>query len=177
MGQLRVYSQATWTPTFSSRGGPGQPVYSLVNRVDGPLSLRGRAGVAWDAGRFSNDFSAQFFGGYVAAYGMPTTPIDALPDVQPDSVTKGPHVPAQVYLDWNMSFCPKTELSDFKIRTIVYHLSVKNILDTRPPAIISNVPPELDTLLGSIYYQPFAGYSPFGDPRGRYFEISATVEF
>ena len=77
-----------------------------------------------------------------------------------------PSIPAQAYIDAVVSYRVNYRLMGGPTHAIEYRLGIRNILDWTPPAVIG--PP-------AIFER--VGYSPYGDPRGRRFEFTATAHF
>ncbi|WP_165186010.1 TonB-dependent receptor [Caulobacter soli] len=153
--RLRIYGSATWTPRLTRQSAPDMDRFGYVGTNDGPLRWRGNAGVGWDHDDLTISLDAQYYDSYRAIAALASEAEKAGADLP------GVHIPAQVYLDAAVTY--RLETTDWPglARDIEIRLGVQNLLGHDPPT-------EANATLG---------YSFYGDPRGRRFELSATARF
>jgi outer membrane receptor protein involved in Fe transport len=183
IGDLHLYAQATWTPSYRRQQVPGGPYHQLVGYLDGPLAWKGNAGFTWSRSQFSAGANIQVFGDYKVQYGEQER--NFLSDVMVENlllaaaqanVPIDPAAGLPQSIDGNFRIKPQACLDLFLRYRIGGHpglamqLSVHNALDKLPPLFV----PELDQQLRSNFG---LGYSYLGDPRGRYFQLSVTTSF
>ncbi len=156
-GDFRIYGSGTWQPTYLRRAALGSPASDRVGFADGPLSLRGNAGVEWARGPVAVDFNAQYFDGYRVTnadeVGVPNSILLSLQGAS--------RIPHQLYFDLSarrrFEVWPAGRLSVLEIRA-----GILNLFDQGPPIITD--PNQL-------------GFSPYADPRGRRVEVAISSKF
>jgi outer membrane receptor protein involved in Fe transport len=182
-GRLRLYLKTTWTPSFRRKDDPTRPSYDLVGFVDGPLAWRGQVGATWSDGPWQTTLNGRFFSGYEAYAATPaslaeTASLQQLTRFLPGLTlpTSGPHVPSQLYLDLTSAVrwpakgqAPRAPL--------IFRFGIENLLNTRPPPSVSLETPLSHLFLAEDIYRAYAGYSPYGDPRGRMFKFGVLASF
>ncbi len=170
IGQLRVYGRATWQPNFTRRTTPLAPAFQIVGRLDGPLAIRGNAGVDWSSGPWNAGVNVQFYNHYRITYG----------GSDPESVqlNEGPYgtlryqgsntIPSQTYVDASLGYAFSHDVAPTLMR-----LGIRNIFGARPPLVAVPLQRHVPDSAGD----EGIGYSSYGDPRGRRFEISLSRQF
>ncbi|PLR22678.1 hypothetical protein SGCZBJ_17750 [Caulobacter zeae] len=150
---LRLFAAVTWTPRLTRQVAPDRPVVDYVATNDGPLEWRGAGGAVWESGDLSLRLDAQYYGSYVAveASSLSTRSVANL---------SSRRVPAQVYLDAEAALRLRLARWRPDVRDVEIRFGIQNVLDHDPPVAPSDF-----------------GYSLYGDPRGRRFELSATARF
>ena len=152
--RLHLYGGATWTPRLTRKATADDAVVEYTNTADGPLRWRGVAGAAWQHGDLTVRLDGQYYGRYHDVYvryiGAPS-----------DSVLAARRIPAQAYLDASVTYRLQIGPRQGLTRDVELRFGVQNLLDHAPPIGAS----------GDL------GYSFYGDPRGRRFELSATARF
>jgi len=144
---------ATWQPRLTRQLAPGLPAMSYVGFDDGPLKWRGNAGIDWEHGQFNLNVNGQFYNRYVAL------PAAAASDLR-FLTTPGYRIPAQAYADMVAAY--RMELPPGSLaRDVRFRMGVGNLLNTHPPIVN-------DTVLG---------YSPYGDARGRRFDLAISMHY
>ncbi|MBI1685585.1 TonB-dependent receptor [Caulobacter hibisci] len=153
--RLRFYGGLTWTPRLKRQAAPDKPKLDYVGTDDGPLRWRGAAGAAWDHGDLTIGLNAQYYDDYYAIGAFASAAEKSAADLP------GLRIPAQVYFDATATY--RLEVTDWRglARDIEIRFGVQNLLDHDPPTVN-----DIDL-----------GYSLYGDPRGRRFELSATARF
>ncbi|QXQ06822.1 TonB-dependent receptor [Sphingosinicellaceae bacterium] len=154
-GSFRVYLSATWQPTYWQQAEAGQPLRQRIGYSDGPLAWRGNGGVDWSSGRLRLGLNGQFYSHYRVI-----TSDDAQPDEQLLIYQGRSHIPAQFYLDLSGAYTFVDGAGGLVPRGTQLRVGILNILDHRPPTVA----------------EPYTqGYSYYGDPRRRRFELTITV--
>lgn len=153
--RLRLYGAVTWTPRLTRQVAPDRPVLHYVDTDEGPLRWRGNVGATWDHGDLTVGLDAQYYDDYYAT-GLLAFSTQKVGDDLP-----GFHIPAQVYLDATATY--RLEVGDWRgqARDVEIRFGVQNLLGHDPPTVANSQ----------------LGYSFYGDPRGRRFELSATARF
>jgi outer membrane receptor protein involved in Fe transport len=155
---IRVYGSASWQPRLRRRTDPTSASIDYVGFVDGPLRWRGNAGIDWENGPFTIGANGQYYGRYfavAAADGAPGEEMSAKLDLP------GVRIPSQVYFDMTTVYRFSLPTGAGRARMLELSFSIQNLFDRRPP----------------IVSQSEFGYSFYGDPRRRRFEVSATAHF
>ncbi|MGI4880316.1 MAG: TonB-dependent receptor plug domain-containing protein [Janthinobacterium lividum] len=154
-GTLHLYGSATWEPRLRQRLAPELPATDLVGNLDGPLEWRGNAGIDWQSGVLKIGLNGQYYGAYHAVYAY-QVPIDAASSMLD---LPGVHIPAQVYIDFAASY--RIELASHTgfAQSLDLRFGILNIFDKAPPIATSSA----------------LGYSYYGDPRRRRFELTLTA--
>jgi outer membrane receptor protein involved in Fe transport len=159
VGAFSARAKVTWEPRLERRKASDLPLVNLADYADGPLAWRGNASLGWVDGPLSLGFFAQYFGSYRVA----NSTFNATARNPKVVAFQGKsNVPAQVYVDFNASRRFVTSGWAGPVRSIEVSLGILNLLDRQPP-IIAN--PDAQ------------GYSTYGDPRGRRFELSVSAGF
>jgi outer membrane receptor protein involved in Fe transport len=155
-GDLRLYGGVTWQPRLRrTRLGDGE--VNRANKLDGPLTWRGNAGVEWAVGETVLDVNAQYYGRYSVAYADSSREGNA----QQVRFQGAAHVPAQVYVDLSLRR-RLTLQAGFGMDAVDVRLSVLNLLDHAPPIL---APPTS------------FGFSEYGDPRRRRVTLALSTQF
>ncbi len=151
LGSLRLYGRGTWHPTLRRRVAQGAPWYDDADDLDGPLTWRGNMGFEWARGGTTIGLNAQYFGSYRAAYGS----FGPENNAQIRRFQGSDRIPAQTYFDLSLRhrFSRALELS----------AGVINLFDQSPPIVAERF---------NIF-----GYSFYGDPRRRRFELALSSSF
>ncbi|MDR6624407.1 TonB-dependent receptor [Caulobacter segnis] len=145
--RLRLFGSLTWTPRLTRQLAADRPVLDYVDTAEGPLRWRGSAGADWQSGDLSLRVETQYFDDYLAL--SPSFKRAAKPS----------RIPPQLYLDLSTAYRARIGGS-LGARDVDIRLGIQNILGHRPPVELSDY-----------------GYSPYGDPRGRRFELSLRSQF
>jgi iron complex outermembrane receptor protein len=169
IGVVRFYGQAVWQPSLVRRTTPLADAYQVAGRLDGPLRVRGNAGLDWSRGRWQAALNLQYYGQYRITYGAS--------DILSTQLSRdgaygnlryqgAEMIPSQTYVDATLGYAFGGE-TPTEVR-----LGVRNLLGARPPTVSIPLQPHTG---------PFAdqgiGYSPYGDPRGRRVEVSISRRF
>jgi len=181
LGFFRFYMKAAWEPSFRRWGDPAKPSYNLVDHPDGPLSWRGNGGVDWQRGNWSSGVNIQYYNAYSGYYAGPPTRLQMafLDFVDPAKIadTNATHIPSQVYVDWTLAYRFTLTVGEHEA-DVEYRFGIKNLLDAQPPVVAGTLSLQTgNTGLSTYDYNPFGGYSPYGDPRGRRFEFRISSSF
>ncbi|HKX77685.1 MAG TPA: TonB-dependent receptor [Novosphingobium sp.] len=163
LGDLHIFAQASWEPVNRERTAPDAAYYSLVGHTDGALEWRALGAVEWIAHNWSTSLSAQYYGPAKVTFGSPGFDrVNAAYILAQGKESVG----SQTYLDWSGSLTTKLESGSRQV-SLEYRLSIKNLLNKRPPLVV--IP------LTSISNSP--GYNTYGDPIGRRFELQTSLRF
>ncbi|WP_185965013.1 TonB-dependent receptor [Glacieibacterium frigidum] len=151
-GDFNAYLRATWEPTFTQQAGPGALAIERVGYVDGPLEWRGNAGLDWSRGRFTVGCNGQFYSRYRVVRSVTTAT-----EAQTIKAQGALHIPAQFYVDLYGTYRlgPNDAASGPELRW-----GLSNVFDRRPPTVVDPNGP---------------GYSFYGDPRRRRFQLTLDV--
>lgn len=161
-GELRAYVDATWQPQLRSQASPGEPWIERRGYYDGPAEWRGNAGLTWTRGSFTADINVQYFHSYrVATSGRTPYPISNAQLLLDQGADR---IPAQAYVDVMVRKHLRTRAADSGFRALDISLGVQNLFDRSPPIIAD---PDLSSF----------GYSTYGDPRRRRFELTLSASF
>ncbi|HEX8534809.1 MAG TPA: TonB-dependent receptor [Allosphingosinicella sp.] len=153
---FRLFGSATWEPRFDSRASPSRAAVSRVGYADGPLEWRGNLGIEWVNGATTLDLNAQYLGRYRVTY---ADPAKASLNANALAFQGGRWIPSQVYLDLAVE---RKLLRNGRRAGLTLALGIQNIFGHVPP----------------IVAQPStAGYSLYGDPRGRRFQLTLSSQF
>lgn len=153
-GEIRAYAAATYQ-LRNVTGGRFEPAIERLGYANGPLRLRGNGGFDWKAGSTSLGLNLQYFGKYRVNFPEPFS-------TDREQVQGSRWVRAQSYLDLYAS--RRLRLRGPAAREMTIDLGVVNLLDKPPPrqtGLLDNGP----------------GYSRYGDPRRRRFEITLSSFF
>jgi outer membrane receptor protein involved in Fe transport len=152
--RVRLFGGLTWTPRLTRQIAADKPVQKYTGTNDGPLRWKGAGGAAWEHGPLTVQLEAQYFGAYLST--------GALSSAAKATIDLAPYrVPAQAYLDAAVTWRLQRSHRESQDRDVELRFGVQNLLDHQPPTVASND----------------YGYSYYGDPRGRRFEVSATARF
>jgi outer membrane receptor protein involved in Fe transport len=157
-GALRLYADATYQ-MHNVHKAPFQPDMDFDGYENGPLKWRANAGVDWSTNRLTIGANLQFFGHYLVLQQGPLSSSDALyVEVQGSR-----WVPSQAYLDLHATWrLPALPFAPADALTVDF--GVVNVLDKAPPREFS-----------AVFGGP--GYSRYGDPRQRRFELGLSAHF
>jgi hypothetical protein len=150
LGTFRSYARATWQPTLRRQLVANEPWFDAAGDTNGPLSWRGHGGVDWSIGPTSIGVNAQYFGSYAATY---SDPYLESRNAQIVRFQGGKRIRPQVYVDLSIQHRVS--------RLLEVTAGVVNIFDHSPP------------LEGEALNR--FGYSFYGDPRRRRFELTITA--
>jgi iron complex outermembrane receptor protein len=165
---VRLYAHVTWEPDYLRKDNPDNGFYQTAGHLGGPLTVRANGGVDWSVGRWSAGLNVQVYGGYEVTYADPTQTLLAqnLSNVEAQG---GKTVPAQAYADFDFAYRQPLHPGPTGLKSIEYRLGVHNVLDTQPPLLL--IEANTTQPAQSLYY------SPYGDPRGRRFELAVVGTF
>jgi outer membrane receptor protein involved in Fe transport len=158
IGQLKIRAMGSWQPVFKQRRSPQTSWLDLVGASDGPLEWRGNGTVEWSTDRFSVGFNIQYYDRYRVASSA-TSPLDVLKEVSQGSAW----IPSQTYVDLFSAYRFSLPDRGFLPRVIELRFGIEDIFDAEPP-IVSN-------------YASNEGYSSYGDPRRRRFDLTIASRF
>lgn len=153
--RLRLHGALTWTPRLTRRIALDGPSLQYVDTDDGPLRWRGNAGATWDHGDLTLGLDAQYYDDYYA-----TGPVIFL-NRETTGNLPGYYIPAQVYLDATAAYRLQVGEGPDRSRDVEIRFGVQNLLARDPPIVANSQ----------------LGYSFYGDPRGRRFELSVSARF
>ncbi len=155
-GELAPYAQATWLPSLRTRSAPGQPWIERSGYIDGPVSWRVNGGATWTRGRSAIDLNLQYFDSYRVTLFDPAAADQNAHTIRFQGRER---LPAQVYVD--LAGRHRFDMSGL-LRSIEVRLGILNLFDRSPPILADP---------NSI------GYSAYGDPRRRRFELVVASKF
>jgi outer membrane receptor protein involved in Fe transport len=156
MGALRLYGEGVYNLRNKQKYLYEAPV-DINGYSDGPLVWRANGGVEWLLESLTLGANLQHYPSYRVGYSFSPGP-DILTRFQGSE-----RIPDQSYLDLRLQKRFQTLLGA-PLRDLKLDLGVSNVLDTAPPRVVSL------TSLGQ-------GYSPYGDPRRRRFELTLSASF
>lgn len=161
-GDLAPYAQATWLRSVRTRAAPNLPWIERTGFMDGPVRWRANGGATWTRGATAIDLNLQYFHSYrvisATSAVIPTLPISEVLLLRFQARDR---IPAQVYLD--LAARRRFEITvSGPLRSVELRLGILNLLDHSPPILADP---------GSL------GYSAYGDPRRRRFELVVASEF
>jgi iron complex outermembrane receptor protein len=152
VGWLRLYGTATYNFNQVQKA-LFMPTIDSGSFLDAPLTWRANAGVDWSLGTLTIGANVQYFGSYNIADSQEAAffaPFYMLQGSQDE--------PSQTYVDLHVS--KRIHLPNANLRV---DFGVNDVFDTAPPRLIS-----IDSN---------GGYSLYGDPRRRRFELSVSSLF
>lgn len=123
--------------------------------LDGPLKWRANGGVEWALDSLTIGANIQYYGPYRIE-----TSAEAVADEVTVLIQGANRISDQAYLDLRIRKRLQLRAGDVSI-----DLGVNNVLDTSPPR------------LSSWVFFTSMGYSPYGDPRRRRFELTVSAAF
>lgn len=155
LGDFQARLRATWEPTLRQRLDDTAPAIERVGYSDGPLEWRVNGSIDWTRGRSTLGASFQLFSRYKPNYAVSPLHEDAFHIRQQGSR----YIPGQLYFDVTgiYRFAPIAGSSGPKLRW-----GVINVFDHRPPTVADSRTP---------------GYSYYGDPRRRRFQVTLELPF
>ena len=158
LGQLRFYGKATWYPSSKKKDGPGAAWVSRLGYFNTPLKWRGNIGVDWTRGPLLIGLNAQYFDSYRTTYvGDQFTAYNARVLRAQGSA----RIRSQTYVD--LTVRRSFELHSMQpVKHFEVNFGIQNLFDRRPPLVAD---PSLP------------GYSFYGDPRRRRFELVLSAGF
>lgn len=155
VGAFTAYLKATWQPHYRQEIVKGAPLIERVGHSDGPLELRGNAGLDWSNGPWSAGVNAQYYSHYKIT--------NAYADTINNPLLLGfngkARIPAQVYVDLSGRYHVRDGAGIVPLGTEV-RIGIVNLFDHRPPTI------------ADLYS---SGASYYGDPRRRRVELTVAV--
>ncbi|TRW14407.1 TonB-dependent receptor [Glacieibacterium frigidum] len=157
LGGFTAYLKATWEPHYRQQLVDGSPFIERVGSSDGPLELRGNAGVDWSSGPWSAGINAQFYSSYMITNAY----VETINNPLLLSFNGMERIPAQVYVDLSGRYRVR-DGSAIVPRGTEVRVGIINLFDHRPPTI------------ADLYS---SGASYYGDPRQRRVEATLAVPF
>ncbi len=155
-GELEPYANVTWLPSIRTRFAPIEPWMQRVGYRDNPLRWRGNGGVRWHRWPVSLDLNLQYYDSYSIA-----SPDGA--DPSGDAVYRrfqgADRVPAQLYVDLAAGWSFEMK-GGGPVRSMDVRFGIQNLFDHSPPIIA---------------WPESLGFSPYGDPRRRRFELAISI--
>lgn len=156
-GRLRLYAEAT-RYFDQTRAGLLQPTFQLAGYFDGPLEWRANAGLDWSIGDLTLGTNVQYYGAYSTLFPAGLGSGISTPQGADE-------IPGQTYVDLYASWrLPTREDDNWPDVTIDF--GVVNVFDQMP---------ERETQFSIFSSAP--GYSRYGDPRQRRFELVLSARF
>jgi iron complex outermembrane recepter protein len=163
-GRLRLYADATYHKR-NDRIFRFQTDYAFAGYLDGPLKRRANGGFDWSKNDLTVGANLQYFGSTLVFLHDATDPraLSLLPE---DAILLqgASHIPAQEYLDLYGSLRLPTRYLG-AVDSFTLDLGIVNVLDKAPP--------RESTFLNGVG----PGYSRYGDPRMRRFELGLSCRF
>jgi hypothetical protein len=153
-GDVRLNAAGTWQPRFRTRRSPQEPEFDRIGQVDGPLRTRGNFGAEWSRGPTALGLNLQYNSAYRVTYSDPSK---ASLNPQLTRYQGTERIGAQIYLDFFASRSLRVGDSRAELG-----LGISNLLDSSPPIVAQPGTP---------------GYSLYGDPRRRRFELTLSSKF
>jgi outer membrane receptor protein involved in Fe transport len=159
-GMLRIYADASYqmrnTQTELFR-----PATERAGHFGGPLQWRANGGFEWSTSDLTLGANLQYFDGY----SLLTPGLFEQSGEQMAHVQGATRIPSQTYLDlyasWHLPILSFGPLRDARL-----DFGIVNVLDEAPPRETAYYP-----IIGT------AGYSRYGDPRQRRFELVMSSHF
>jgi iron complex outermembrane recepter protein len=157
-GRLELYADATYHIRDTQKA-PFQPDVESAGYRQGPLKWRANGGFDWSTERVTLGANLQYFASYlVLMQGTLSAQNGIVTEVQGSR-----SIPPQSYLDLHASW--RVPGLDFgPLGAVAVELGIVNVLDKAPPREASFID------LGP-------GYSRYGDPRQRRFELGLSAHF
>jgi iron complex outermembrane receptor protein len=158
-GRLRLYADGTYHMRNVVKG-----LFREDERRDGfrdgPLRWRANGGFDWSNSWLGIGANVQYLGSYRITFDDNSADGDDLHIMLQGS----PAVPSQTYVDLNATWWLPVPSSGL-VKDLALNFGVVNVLDKEPPRENS-----------FVFRQPF-GYSRYGDPRQRRFELTLSTRF
>ncbi len=162
-GAFHVYGQGSWEPNYKTWYAGEQRV-QWAGYADGPLKLKGNAGVTWVAGPWTAGADVQAFGGYKVSLVVQNNPYTNEVRVLEQGANK---IRPQAYLNLFAAY----RAAPGPLRpALEYSLRIDNVLGVDPPFF---APP----LVAWDGRDLGLGYSVYGDPRGRRAQVTIRAAF
>ena len=158
-GRMRISANATRYLSHV-RSAPFQPDQDYTNSINGPLKWRANGGLDWAKGGVTLGANVQHLG----SYRVTSPELSDAVNARFVAMQGSREVPAQTYLDLHASW-RILALALRPAKEITLELGIINALDKAPPRQIPGL---------SFISQ---GYSPYGDPRQRRFELTLSTHF
>jgi hypothetical protein len=149
--EVTLRAAGTWQPRFRTSRSRLEPEFDRVGHVDGPLRARGNVGIEWSRGPSVVGMNVQYHSGYRVTYSDPSK---ARLNPQIVRYQGAERIAPQAYIDVFASRRLRVGTAEAE-----FGLGVSNLLDTSPPILAEPGTP---------------GYSLYGDPRRRRFELTLT---
>jgi outer membrane receptor protein involved in Fe transport len=163
-GRLRLYADATYHKR-NDRLFRFQPDYSFAGYLDGPLKRRANGGFDWSKNDLTIGANLQYFGcTLVYTHDASDPGVISLPPEDAILLQGASHIAAQKYLDVYGSLRLPTRYLG-AVDSFTLDLGIVNLLDEAPP--------RENTYLNVAG----PGYSRYGDPRMRRFELGLSCRF
>lgn len=162
-GEFHAYAVATWQSEFERRSTPGSPPVDSVGFAQGPLHLRGSAGIDWELGSWTAGWNAQYFDSYrICSALAPPVACSAIVVNQ-----GGAEIPDQLYHDIfaRYRFPSATGSGSGLLEGVEIAVGIQNVLDKEPPTLATTASGGTDT------------YSNYADPRLRRFTLTVQKRF
>jgi len=156
--RLRLYADATYHMSNRTTA-LLQPHVQSAGYFEGPLRWRANGGVDWSMNGLTIGANLQYFGSRLVTVADQSALYNEIRVKQQGSR----HIPSQSYLDLHASWDLPLPLTDSSKRVTV-DVGIVNVLDKTPPRETSLL------IMG-------AGYSRYGDPRQRRFELVLSADF
>jgi iron complex outermembrane recepter protein len=158
-GRLRLYADATYHMRNVAKG-LFRPDQRRDGYREGPLRWRGNGGFDWSNAWLGIGANVQYLGDYRIIFDDNSPGGDDLHIMLQGSR----EVPSQTYLDLNATWWLPVPSSG-PVKDLALNFGVANVLDEEPPRENS-----------FVFRQRF-GYSRYGDPRQRRFELTLSTHF
>lgn len=157
-GQIRLYGNATWYPSVRRKLAPNAPSVSRVGYFNGPLAWRGNVGLEWTNGPLMIGFNVQYFDSYRATY---VGDEFATFNSRILRFQGSARIPSQAYFDL-VARRRFRLMRTSPLESVEVNFGIQNLFDRRPPVVAEPSVP---------------GYSFYGDPRRRRFELVLSTDF
>ena len=164
LGAFRMFGKLHWAPSLRFRPDPTGSYYETAGYSDGPLKWRGSFGLDWTGDAWSAGLAAQYDGSYRVALGAPD-PVSQSQGALNELLQGASSIPSRLYVDAFVGFRSHLRLPG-EAEEIDFRFGVRDLFDTLPPIVVAPADPP-DGI----------GYSPYGDPRGRRFQLTASARF
>ena len=160
-GRLRLYADATYHKRNLQKA-RFVPDVVWDGYLDGPLKRRANGGFDWSTNKLTIGANLQYFSSSLIF----THDFFTLSDEDNARIQGSRHIPSQKYLDLNGSWRISTPNLG-PVDNLTIDVGMVNVLDTAPPRE------------NSFFNRtnPGSGYSRYGDPRMRRFELGVSCQF
>jgi iron complex outermembrane recepter protein len=164
LGTFHFYSTVTWMESLTRQLTPETLTSDSVGYSDGPLELRGQAGLSWYRGPWSVAWNTQYFDTYSVDFNGPGAS-ESLNEER--RIFQGSEtIPSQIYHDLSLSF-EFADSAPLFLDGVRLTAGVQNIFNSSPPTIAANGINAFDS----------GAYSQYGDPRLRRYSLSFRKSF